>query len=249
MAAARRGSKPPGVKAPRQKGSSSSSSRRSIAIALGVALVAAAALIVGALAFRKSDTPTPVGSPVVDIGGIPQSGRVLGDPNANVTLIEFADPQCPACRYYTLNIYPTLVDQYVRTGKVKTQYHGFPFIGPDSIKALRFLMAASFQNKLWQLMEALYRNQGAENSGWVTEALVRRVAGEIRGLDVDRLFTDSQSRGVSAMINSDLEQVQAKGLSQTPSFLIKVDGSAPYLLSTQLDTSSLRSALDDALAK
>jgi len=216
-------------------------------MALGVAVVAAIALIGGGLALRKDNAPAAVAEPVVNISNIPQSGRELGDPNAKVTLIEFADPQCPACRFYTLSIYPKIVAEYVKTGKVKTQYHGFPFIGPDSIKALRFIMAASFQNKLWQLMEALYRNQGAENSGWVTDDLVRRVAEEIPGLDVDRLFKDAQSARVTAMINSDLKQVQAKGLNETPSFLIQVDGSAPYVLSIPLDAGALRSALNDAL--
>jgi protein-disulfide isomerase len=213
----------------------------------GLALIAAAALVLVALFLRKNTAPTPVAKPVVSIDGIPQSGRVLGDPRARVTLIEFADPQCPGCRYYTLSIYPKLVNEYVRTGKVKTQYHGYPFIGPDSIKAMRFLMAASFQNKLWQLMEALYRHQGTENSGWVTEDLVRRVAGEIPGLDVERMFQDAKSRRVTAMIASDLRQVQAHGIGGTPSFLVQVGDAQPYLLSVPLELSAFRSALDDAL--
>ncbi len=244
--ATRHASKPPAVKAPRQRGASPPS-RRTIGIAFGVALGAAAILIAGGLVLGKNDAPTPVASPVVNIDQIPQSGRVLGNPNANVTLIEFADPQCPACRYYTLNIYPEIVNRYVRTGKVKSQFHGFPFIGTDSIRGLRFLMAASFQNKLWQFQEALYRNQGAENSGWLTDGLVRRLAGEIPGLDVDRLFQDAKSGKVTAMISSDLRHVQAQRLSETPSFLVQVGDTKPYLLSVPLDISAFRSALDDAL--
>ena len=139
--------------------SSTRLSRRSIVITFSVAVVAAIALIGGVVVLHKNSAPPPVAAPVANVDGIPQSGRALGSPKAKVTLVEFADPQCPGCRYYTLNIYPKLVDDYVRTGKVKTEYHGFPFIGPDSIKALRFIMAASFQNKLWQLMEALYGNR------------------------------------------------------------------------------------------
>lgn len=222
-------------------------SRRSVRTAFGLALAAAAALVLVAVVLRKDNTPTPVATPVVNIDGIPQSGRVLGDPGAKVTLIEFADPQCPACRFYTLDVYPKLVNEYVRTGKVKTEFRGYPFIGPDSIKALRFVMAASFQNKLWQLTEAFYRNQGAENSGWVTDDLVRRIAGEIPGLDVDRLFRDATSGRVTAMLNSDLRQVQAERISQTPSFLVQIGNSQPYLLSVPLDVGAFRSALDDAL--
>jgi protein-disulfide isomerase len=245
MATTRHARKPRKVKAPQQ--SSTAPSRRSVSTAFGLALVVAAALVLVAVFLRKNDAPTPVATPVVNIDRIPQSSRVLGDPKAKITLIEFADPQCPGCRYYTLSIYPKLVDEYVRTGKVKTQYHGYPFIGPDSIKGLRFILAAGFQNKLWQLMEALYRNQGAENSGWLTDALVRRLAGEIPGLDVDRLFTDAKSPEVTRMIEADLKQVQAHRLPGTPSFLVQVGQAKPYVLSVPLDVGAFRSALDDAL--
>jgi predicted DsbA family dithiol-disulfide isomerase len=96
-------------------------------------------------------------------------------------------------------------------------------------------------------MEALYRHQGTENSGWVTEDLVRRVAGEIPGLDVERMFQDAKSRRVTAMIASDLRQVQAHGIGGTPSFLVQVGDAQPYLLSVPLELSAFRSALDDAL--
>ena len=112
-------------------------------------------------------------------------------------MIEYADPQCPACRLYTEEFFPTLVDDYVRPGKVKTEFRGFPFIGDDSVKAYRFLLAAAEQDKLWNLAEALYRNQGRENSGWVTDDLVRRLAGEIPGLDVDKLFADAGSERIT----------------------------------------------------
>jgi protein-disulfide isomerase len=222
-------------------------SRLSIGIAFAVAIAAAVALMVVALAFRKDPNTTPATTPTAHFTGVPQSERVLGDPAAKVKLIEFADPQCPGCRYYTLNIYPELVRQYMRTGKVQMEFHGFPFIGPDSVKALRFFLAASLQNKLWQLQEAFYRNQGGENSGWVTDDLTRKLAGEIPGLDVEKLFADAQSTRVTSMIKGDLQQVQARGLNQTPSFLVKIGGSSPYLLSVPLDVQAFRSALNDAL--
>ena len=72
-----------------------------------------------------------------------------------------------------------------------TEFRGFPFIGDDSVKAYRFLLAAGEQDTLWNLQEALYRNQGGENAGWVTDDLLRELASEIDGLDVDRLFVDA----------------------------------------------------------
>ena len=227
---------------------SSHPSRRSIGIAFGVAVVAAAALVAVALLSRKDNAPVPVATPAANLDGIPQSGRVLGFQRAKVTLVEFADLQCPGCRYYALDILPTVETKYVRTGKVKNEYHAFPFIGNDSVQGARFVLAAGFQGKLWQLHEALYRHQGAENSGWLSDDLVRQLAGQISGLDVHRLFRDAESAKVTSMINSDLRQVQAHGIDQTPSFLVQVGDAAPYpLTSLSLDVESFRRALDDAL--
>ena len=147
---------------------------RTVVIAFAVAIGAAAALIAVALLLRNdSSTPPPSATPVVDLTGIPQDGAVLGSPNAGVTLIEYADPQCPGCRAYTENFFPTVVGAYVWPGKVDTEFRGFPFIGSDSVKGYRFFLAAAEQNKLWNLQEAMYRNQGGENSGWITDDLIR----------------------------------------------------------------------------
>lgn len=171
---------------------------RTVVIAFAVAIGAAAALIAVALLLRNdSSTPPPSATPVVDLTGIPQDGAVLGSPNAGVTLIEYADPQCPGCRAYTENFFPTVVDAYVRPGKVDTEFRGFPFIGSDSVKGYRFLLAAAEQNKLWNLQEAMYRNQGGENSGWITDDLIRELASQIPGLDVEKLFADAGSAKIT----------------------------------------------------
>ena len=165
---------------------------------------------------------------MVDLSGIPQDGRVLGAPDANVTLIEWADPQCPACRLYTEEFFPTVVDEYVRPGSVNTEFRGFPFIGDDSVKAYRFLLAAGEQDKLWDLQEALYRNQGGENDGWVTDDLIRELAPEIDGLDVDRLFVDAEREDIVAEAEGAEAAAQAAGIPGTPTLLIAIGDEEPY---------------------
>jgi len=216
-------------------------------IAFGIAIAAAAALVVVAVLLQSGNsTPAPAGSPVVDLQGIPQAGSVLGSPSAKVTLIEYADPQCPACRLYTESIFPTVVDEYVRTGKVATEFRGFPFIGADSVTGYRYLLAAGRQARLWNLAEALYRNQGAENSGWLTEDLVRRLAAEIPGLDVDRLLSDAQQPAIVEQASSAAAEASAAGIQGTPTFLVKIGDTTPYLIQvTSID--DMRAALDDAL--
>jgi protein-disulfide isomerase len=217
-------------------------------LAFGIAVAAAAALVVVAVFLRDdSSAPPPTTTPVVDLSGIPQSGRVLGAPDARVTLIEYADPQCPACRLYTEQYFPTVVDDYVRPGTLNTEFRGFPFIGPDSVTAYRFLLAAGAQNKLWDLQEALYRNQGDENDGWVSDGLIRELASQIAGLDVDRLFTDAASEGITQEAEGAEAQAQSAGIEGTPTLLLEIGDDAPYVV--QFATvDQLRAALDDALA-
>jgi protein-disulfide isomerase len=221
-------------------------SGRTVVLAFGVAVVAAAALVAVAL-LARSDSSTPVTeTPVVDLAGIPQDGRVLGPAEADVTLVEWADPQCPACRTYTEEFLPTVVDEYVRPGTIATEFRGFPFIGEDSVKAYRFLLAAGEQDRLWNLQEALYRHQGGENEGWVTDELIRELAGGIGGLDVDRLFVDAERDDIVAEAEGAEAVAQAAGIAGTPTLQIAIGDAEPYTLQVA-DVDQLRAALDDAL--
>jgi protein-disulfide isomerase len=231
-------------------GSQGRPSLLAVVLAFAGAVAAAAALVVVALLLRSDggSGPEPIPNPVVELGGIPQDGTVLGKPTAKVTLIEYADAQCPACRFYSVSVFPAIVNEYIRPGKVKTEYRGYPFIGPDSVKALRFILAAGLQDRLWQFQEALYRYQGGENDGWVTDELIRQRAGEIAGLDVGQLFSDASSDDVTKAAEDAAAQGQAAGIPGTPTFFIRIGEAEPDYIRVGVDLDLLRAALDDALA-
>jgi protein-disulfide isomerase len=213
----------------------------------GAAVVAAALVGVSLVRSNTGSTPPVTPNPVVDLNGIPQVGRFLGSPKAPVTLVEYADPQCPGCRAYTETIFPVVVNQYVRTGKVRIEFRGYPFLGKDSVKGYRFLLAAARQNKLWNLQEAMYRHQGAENSGWVTDDLIRRLAARIPGLDVDRLFTDAERSDIRSDAEGAADAASEAGIPGTPSFLVQLGDSPPYLIKVR-SAQEMQAALDDALS-
>ena len=223
-------------------------SGRTVVIAFAIAIATAVALVAVALLARDGDDGrTPSDGPTVDLTGIPQSQLVLGSPGATVTLIEYADLQCPFCREYSERVFPAIVDEYVRPGNVKTEFRGLAFLGPDSEKALRFVLAAGLQDRLWQLQEALFAFQGDENSGWVTDDLVRRLAEDIDGLDVDRMFDDADSAEVTALIGQASEQARDAQVPGTPTFFIQIGDDEPYQIQVPLDPAPFRAALDDAL--
>src|SRR4051812_48259497 len=148
------------------------------------ALVGASRLAAGADA-RVATAVEPVDGVGVAglLRGIPQSGNVLGRPDAPVTLVEYADPQCPYCGIWARETFPTLVREYVRTGKVRIVWRGLAFVGADSRTALATAVAAGQQDRLFDVVALLYRNQGVENTGWVSDALLRRVGAAVPGLD------------------------------------------------------------------
>jgi len=181
-------------------------------------------------------------------GGIPQTKNVLGNPKAPVTMIEFADLQCPFCRDYALNALPTIVRDYVRPGKVKLVFAGIAFIGPDSETALRATYAAGLQNRLWNFLDLLYRNQGAENSGWVTDPLLRAAAQAIPGVDVGTLLSARRTTEVDNALLATQQQASSARVSSTPSFFAGPTGGTLNRINlTSLGPSAFRPTLDALL--
>jgi len=154
------------------------------------------------------------------LNGIPQKGLTLGNANAPVRVLEFADLQCPFCRDYSLGVMPGLVQKYVRTGKVRMEFHALAFIGPDSVRAARVAEAAGQQNKLWNVADLAYHNQGAENSGWATDGKLRSIAAAVPGLDVKQVFAARNSAAVTAQLKAASDLATRSGVNETPTFLV-----------------------------
>jgi protein-disulfide isomerase len=214
--------------------------RRRRLLQLGGLLAAAAVIVVVAVAVSsgagsKAKTPAGAAASASLFDGIPQSGVTLGSPSAPVTLVEFADPQCPFCRDYTLGQMPSLVRKYVRTGKVKMQLRLMSFIGPDSVTGARAVEGAGLQNRLWQAADALYANQGQENTGYVTQGFLRTTLGSVPGLDVSRALTQASSAQVTAQLRTTATVAQRYAVQSTPTFLVGRGTSLKPVPEQQLD--------------
>jgi multidrug efflux pump subunit AcrA (membrane-fusion protein) len=219
--------------------------RRRITQLLGV--LVAAAVVVGILIAVSSGggnkskspnvtagQPAPGGAEATRLlGGIPERGLTLGGARAPVTMVEYADMQCPICRAYTSDVFPTLVRNYVRAGKVRMELRLQAFIGPESTPAALAVIAAGLQNKAWLYADVFYANQGQENSGYVTDDFLRSVGLAVPGLDVNRMMRDRNSPQVKATLAASQAEFDRLGLTGTPSFRIGRTGGPLSVLNWQ----------------
>jgi protein-disulfide isomerase len=152
--------------------------------------------------------------------GIPQHGATLGNPHAPVTMVEFIDLQCPFCSRFDRLVLPTVLDRYVRTGKVKIEARTVALLGPDSGRGAAAAHAAARQNRFWSFADLVYRNQGRENSGYFTDAYVRWIARAVPGLDVRRMLAERRLPAVRNAILDDARTARAAQIPGTPWFRV-----------------------------
>src|SRR3954452_20493060 len=152
---------------------------------VGSALVVAAAVVVIAILVSSSGSSKPKvtkkeSAAATDLfTGVAQNGTTLGNPEAKVTIYEFADLQCPFCRQYTTGPFHQIVNKYVKPGKVKMVWRNLTFIGGDSVTAARAAVASGAQNRLWNFVDLFYKNQGTENTGYVTDKFITDLASSV----------------------------------------------------------------------
>ena len=139
----------------------------------------------------------------------PQS-PVGGNPNGNVTLVEFFDYRCPYCK----QVEPALEKLIGDDRQLKFVYKEFPVLGPDSETAARVALAAKQQGKYDSFHRAMMNTQGH-----IDEATIFKVASSV-GLDVDRARQDMKSPDIDKELKANLDLGGALDLSGTPSFIV-----------------------------
>jgi protein-disulfide isomerase len=219
-----------------------------LAAAAGIAVIAVVVVVaVGTRSSSSSAATSASDGGAAVFAGVPQQGDTLGDPAAPATLVVFEDPQCPFCREWALQTLPSVVADYVRPGKLKLSYRGVQIIGPNSQPGLRAIYAAGRQGKLWNVADQLYRRQGAENSGWITDAVVRAAA-RAAGADPGAVVAASRSAAVTRDLRASEAEARAGGLQGTPTFVIERPAApAQQLQVGGLDAATFEAALAQAL--
>ena len=204
-----------------------------------------------AVAVGSLTNALPAASDVAaEFKGIPQTGTTLGWPTAPVTMIEYIDLQCPICQQFETQVFPNLLQTYVRTKKVKVIVKPWAFIGPDSVRGQSAMLAAAQQNKAFNFAQVLYDNQGTENTGWLTDQMVYAIAASVPGLKTRQLFSERSSTAVKNAAASVGADAKKNNVTGTPSIFVGRTGKSPtyVTMSGGTDEASVVKALDAALA-
>jgi len=135
-------------------------------------------------------------------------------------MVIYIDLQCPLCQQFETTSWPTIVDKYVRPGKVQVEVKPWAFIGPDSSRGQAAMLAAAKQNRAFNFAEILYLNQGTENTGWLTDDMVAQAAESIPGLNVPQLLTERKSSSVDGQVSAVAAAAKANRVDGTPTVFV-----------------------------
>jgi protein-disulfide isomerase len=161
--------------------------------------------------------------PVAALRGVPQDGLSLGKADAPVTVVEFIDVQCPFCKQFEDGVFPLLLHDYIRTGKVRFEQRTMSFLGPDSVRGAKFLGAAAKQDRQFEAAGLMFRDQGRENSGYLDDAFLRKVGRAIKGFDTERALREMGAPAAQAPLGEANTMAQRYGVTGTPTVLIGTD--------------------------
>ncbi len=226
---------------------------RRLRILAAVAALAFVAVVAAIVVSGSSEPDAGDGGPVAGtaevralLAGIPQDGTVLGRRDAPATVVELVDPQCPFCADAATRALPPVIMREVRRGELRLDLQTLTFLGPDSVRLGVLFAGAALQDRLWQVAELAFRNQGRENSGYATDDYLRRV-GRAAGVDVDRALREGASARGRAILARARRLADRYRVEATPTFVAGRTGGPlrPVELS-DLDAAALRTAVQRA---
>lgn len=198
-------------------------------------------VFVGVFVFTRPKSDAPGNNSGSDTSQT--SNHTVGAGNKKVTLVEYGDFQCPACKSF----YP-VVKQVKETygDDIKFQFMHFPLtqIHPNAMVSSRAAEAAGNQGKFFEMHDLLYENQDQWSQSSNPTPIFESFASQL-GLDMNKFKSDMMSAQVLAIINADQKSGQALGANSTPTFVIngkKIDKNP-----TSLD--AFKQLIDEEIAK
>jgi protein-disulfide isomerase len=170
-----------------------------------------------------------------------ESMHVRGNPDAVVTLEEFADFQCPPCGSFA-SFGEELLKEY--DSRLRIVFRNFPLPGHEHARdAALAAEAAGLQSRFWEMHDVLYREQAAWSTAPNARELFESYAGTI-GLNLDQFRKDLDSEKARERVDSDHARGESLGIKVTPTLYINGQPVDPK----DKNPEGLRAAINAALA-
>ena len=172
---------------------------------------------------------------------------VLGSSDAKVTLVEFGDYKCPACKQWEETIFPQLKADYIDKGDAQFVFMNYPFLGPDSNTAAYAGEAihANHPDAFFAFHEALYAAQQDERVQWATPEYLLEVAKKVvPDLNGDEFLKQIQDDTYKEKVQGDFQAGEAAKVSGTPSVFVN----GKEYTGNYLDYKSLKAFIDQELS-
>jgi len=167
---------------------------------------------------------------------------ILGNPSAQITIVEFGDYQCHQCYNWFHNTKPTVFQNYVDIGKVNFVFMDLAFLGMDSPKAAQASYCAEDQGKYWEYHNQLYTAQESQiDNGWANSQRLKAFAFSL-GLDMELFDSCLDSGKYTKRVLYNIAEAKKLGANGTPTFFIigpdgqqqKLVGAQPYSVFKQV---------------
>ena len=154
--------------------------------------------------------------------GAPLAGRAKGATGAPVTVYEMSDFQCPYCRRFALETFPTLEREYIATGKARWIFVNFPLtsIHPNAVAAAEVAVCAAHQGAFWQVHDLLYTHQDTWAPLKEPGPFLATLADSAK-ISKKMLLSCLASPDTRSEIQADAEGSERAGATSTPSFYIE----------------------------
>ena len=175
---------------------------------------------------------------------IADTARIRGAEAAAVWIVEVSDFQCPYCRIWHEETYPTIVREYVATGKARLAFLNLPLPSHrHAWPAAEGAMCAGLQGRFWEMHDAIFRSQASWSPLPSADSAFASLAREV-GVDMGPWRECMRTHALRPLIEADYQRAVAAGVNSTPSFFI-----GDRRLAGALPADSFRVAIDAALAR
>ena len=164
-----------------------------------------------------------------------------GNPEANVTVMEYSDFLCPYCSKFADNVLPKIEKDYINTGKVYFVFRNFPIHGTTAERAARATLCANSEGRFWEFHDRLFRGLADKGSSFFTPENIASQASQM-GLDGAEFRSCFSSDKYAPVIEASVQEGNRRGVFSTPTFFVngkKIIGAQPYPIFKELIESEL----------